>query len=794
MNNKTDVLGPIKQHLKDYLAEHGRAISGNRNVRCVNSMDRHPSASYLKGSGSPVLWCHGCKKAYDIFDCAHFLEDKPLEGRGFFKDNVMYLADKFGIEVKQNEVTEDQKEIMIKMKTHRHAADFIVKGYDSNSQVSKDLGDRGITDTIAKRLLIGGIESYDKYLNHMLEMGWTEPTLSSMGLTNRSIFKPRNIIFCVCNEHGSPVGFAARDVTWTKEKPTPKYTNSPNSDIYQKGHLLFNIHRAKQYKDGPIYVVEGYVDTATLDSVGINNVCSIGSTTFTKDHIRSLSDLGVKRLWFVLDGDDGGNDGIRLALDRITAFNVFDEIKIIKLPSGQDPDSFIKTFGAEAFTELEKMTGFEWTLDHMSHDADPEIICTQAIPMILSQENLVVRERMVKTLSNRTGVTETAIKAETDRILGSKETIKIREIDGICEGLKLNLTTKKNGDSPIEIISNALSKIKKVEKAYDANADLQVEYKSYIKMIKNKCKEDRALDGFPLNRFSKLQNALDGYPDHGCLMALGGKPGAGKTSLLRNVMWDLVTTNDNCMVLFMSIDDNRDRVLPALVAMDQEIPIRMVKKYSTIRNTDLLARWEAGWRRVEQHASQMIIRDASHGTTIDAMERYAEYMMEKNPDKKLAIVLDNFHLLTDYPHLGIREQNKQRSERLKKFTTEYKVPLIMTVELKKNDQGKPTMDSIMETGAVSYDSDVILLLHNDLHMNPESQTYWTYHDKIDQEHKKMPFLELIFAKNIEGDFSSKSLYFKFLSHMTRAEEHDGLIPTGGIDRSMPSRKWQDSPR
>ncbi len=122
----------------------------------------------------------------------------------------------------------------------------------------------------------------------------------------------------------------------------PKYLNSPASHIFDKSSILYGLHLAKQLiaKSSEVYIVEGQMDTVTLHQAGIENAVGISGTALTSEHIQILKRF-TKMIYLCLDSD---NAGVKATFSSIeTLANQDIEARIIQIPSGKDPDDFIKS-------------------------------------------------------------------------------------------------------------------------------------------------------------------------------------------------------------------------------------------------------------------------------------------------------------------------------------------------------------------------------------------------------------------------------------------------------------------
>jgi len=220
----------------------------------------------------------------------------------------------------------------------------------------------------------------------------------------------------------------------------------------------------------------------------------------------------------------------------------------------------------------------------------------------------------------------------------------------------------------------------------------------------------------------------------------------------------------------MSIDDSKSKILQGLISVTQDLPLARVRKPRRL-NEHEMHRWAHGWDLIREMKHRFIVFDAVDGTTTDHLENYIKQSQNDYPDKKVIAILDNFHKLTDYQSHDPRIKNTICSERLKYIATKYDVPVFMTVELRKSQSiyDEPTILDLKDTVQISYDTDYVWLMHNDLHLNKDSRWVWddpmeSSQDVLSGISKRRPILKLMIAKNKETDYKG-TIYFKFRDYM-----------------------------
>jgi len=216
------------------------------------------------------------------------------------------------------------------------------------------------------------------------------------------MFNDNRIIFTIHDSKGRPIGFTARALNHQSGAPR-KYINSSGSPIFKKSNVLYNAHRALNYKrkndTKVLYMVEGQADVVSLHNAGLESVVGISGTAFTDQHLEYIKKFDV--VIACLDSDDGGEKATRKVYSKYKE-STGKDIGLIKLPDGTDPDDFIKSNSLDAFLSLPTMLPEEWEIENESvmHGA---ILADYWIPRIVSMNSLY-HSRMISTLSRKSGI------------------------------------------------------------------------------------------------------------------------------------------------------------------------------------------------------------------------------------------------------------------------------------------------------------------------------------------------------------------------------------------------------
>ncbi len=322
---------------------------------CPFHDEKTPSFTVTPTKG--IYKCFGCGKAGDSIQ---FLMD--LEGLNY-PEALKYLASKYGIEIEESATPEE-----IARQTEKESL-LIVLSYAAqyyedllwNSDEGKSIGlsyfrERGFNhETIRKFGLGFSRETWDGLTKSAQEKGYSKEFLLKAGLSlenaeNTSLydrFRGR-VIFPIHNLTGKTIAFGARILK--SDKKQPKYLNSPETEVYHKSKVLYGLYQAKQAirHDDNCFLVEGYTDVISLHQGGIHNVVSSSGTSLTEDQIKLIHRY-TNNITVLYDGDVAGLKASMRGIDLILAQGL--DVKVVTFPDGEDPDSYARKIGGEAFKE-----------------------------------------------------------------------------------------------------------------------------------------------------------------------------------------------------------------------------------------------------------------------------------------------------------------------------------------------------------------------------------------------------------------------------------------------------------
>lgn len=328
---------------------------------CPFHGEKTPSFSISPSKG--IYKCFGCGKAGDS---VRFVMD--IEGLGY-GEALRHLAKKYGIDIQEEEMTDDQilrqneRESLFIMLDY--AKEFFKKQlYDTEEGKSIALPyfkERGFSDSTLQAFDLGySPEAWDALLKSALKQGFSQEIIEKAGLVTQKNeegkvydrFRNR-VIFPIHNVSGKIIAFGARILRNDAKSSQAKYLNSPETEVYHKSSSLYGIHQSKNElrRLDVCYLVEGYTDVISLHQAGIKNVVASSGTSLTIEQIKLIGRF-THHITVLYDGDSAGIKAALRGMDLILEEGL--QVNLVVFPEGQDPDSYVRKIGSEAFVEYIK--------------------------------------------------------------------------------------------------------------------------------------------------------------------------------------------------------------------------------------------------------------------------------------------------------------------------------------------------------------------------------------------------------------------------------------------------------
>ncbi len=412
-------------NIVDVIAEHVTLKRSGRNYLglCPFHADRKPS--FVVSEEKQIFRCFGCGAGGDVI--GFYMRFHNLD----FVEAVKELARKFDIPIDfgpESASTTRQKALF---EVNEKAQRFFTQMLWASSvgeEARAYLRERGLSKETAKTFGLGfAPPSSDSLASHLKLAGVDLSLAEEAGLLVRredgsfyDRFRQR-LIFPIYDLSGRVVGFGGRIIG----PGEPKYLNTPETKIYHKGSLLYGLLHTRNFIRTADFgfLVEGYLDLLSLFEAGVKEGAASLGTALTPQHVRQMKGL-AKEWYLVFDADEAGLRAAMRAAPICLNEGLFP--RVILLPEGEDPDSFVRKYGVRAFLALkdQALEIFDFLLESLKkkHPPTPEgklAAFRELEPALLALKDPVLLDLEIQKIAERLGISETAIR----RGLGQQQTV-----------------------------------------------------------------------------------------------------------------------------------------------------------------------------------------------------------------------------------------------------------------------------------------------------------------------------------------------------------------------------------
>jgi len=422
VRNTADIVDLISEYV--VLKKVGKNFLG----LCPFHAEKTPS--FTVSPEKQIFHCFGCGQGGNVFNFV--MQYQNLS----FPEAVRFVAKKYGIEISARNMSAAQKRKFAQreklFQINEDAVDYFRKALvdtSSGERGRKYLAKRRMTPEVIERFWLGyapmGWNNIVRYFSSK-KVPLDDVETTGLVIAKKGGYYDRfrdRIIFPILDIDQRVVGFGGRSL----DNSLPKYLNSPETPVYHKRSILYGLHANKEMcrKAGSVFIVEGYFDLLSLYCHGIKNVVATLGTALTQEHLRILKGY-AREFILVFDSD---NAGIKAAERSLSLFaEEKANIRIVILPEGRDPDSYVFEVGSEGFLRrVERALGImefliASAIDKYGLSPEGKIRIVDALKGPLrSLANGVSRSVYVRDLSERLNIDESVILREIRDSKGSEK-------------------------------------------------------------------------------------------------------------------------------------------------------------------------------------------------------------------------------------------------------------------------------------------------------------------------------------------------------------------------------------
>jgi DNA primase len=457
IRNAADVVDIISGHV--HLKKRGKNFIG----LCPFHQEKTPS--FTVSEDKQIYHCFGCGAGGNVFK--FLMEFKNIS----FVEAVEEIADHLGIKIDYDNAPPDQQQneleefFEINVLAARYFSDTLLKS-SLGEEAREYLKRRNIKSQTQKIFGIGFAPyGWDNFLSHSKENKIDLAKTKLLGLIDTNDkgeyydkFRGR-VIFPIFSPNGRVIAFGGRIMT--NQENTAKYLNSPESQIYSKRKSLYGLYHSKEEirKIDRAILVEGYMDLVSLFQAGVKNVVASSGTSLTEEQVQLLSRF-TKNIIILFDADPAGQKASLRSIEILLKQDF--EVKVISLPKGEDPDSYIIKYGKEKFDEevirarnfLEYQTAQFEEQGKFEDPAEMAKAIRELVRTLALVNDELKRNLLMKTIAKKFNLREKLIESELNTFLQQENrTTSVRPEQRAVDGSvpeKLNLPTKPEVENPYE--------------------------------------------------------------------------------------------------------------------------------------------------------------------------------------------------------------------------------------------------------------------------------------------------------------------------------------------------------
>lgn len=344
--------------LAEIVSEYVTLHKAGANLKGVCPFHADSDPSFNVNPARRFFHCFGCGASGDVFGFVMRIEGID------FTETAIRLAARAGVTLPERAATAEartREDRLREEQTHRfyvleEAAKFFEESLfsDGGGVARQALADRGINEAVRARFRLGyAPDAWTALIDHLARKQISQQDIESVGLavtrkTGSGYYdRFRNrLMFTITDPMGRPIGFSGRALSKEEAGQGAKYINSPETDEYKKGRVLYGLHQARVAlsKHREAVLVEGNFDVVSLSQAGIENVVAPLGTALTEDQAMLLR-RRVENVVIMFDGDDAGRKAAARAFPILARLSLASYS--VPLPAGEDPDSLVRNAGPD---------------------------------------------------------------------------------------------------------------------------------------------------------------------------------------------------------------------------------------------------------------------------------------------------------------------------------------------------------------------------------------------------------------------------------------------------------------
>ena len=394
-----------------------------------------------------------------------------------YAEALRWLANRYNVEVEETEVSPATRQLhqtadslyIINNFAQKFFSDLLLRSEEGRDIALSYLEERGFNAPVIDKFQIGYCSRQrDAFAKAAVAAQYNPDYLQKTGLVvmrdDQLVDNYRGrITFPIHNQTGKIIGFGARIIG--KNDRAPKYINTPENEIYSKSKILYGSYFARQAIDkaDECLLVEGYTDVISLHQAGIENVVASGGTSLTADQLRLIKKY-TSNLTIIYDGDAAGIKAALRGLDLALEEGL--QVQLVLIPDNDDPDSYVKKTGSEAFKKFVAgnkkdvvLFQLEVSLKDAGNDSHKKAAVVNRIAETISRlnktEDFTRQQDYIRQCSELLKIDEAGLNALVNKFI--RERITKQEIKAVSDDAKAAVGTEQepvaDGDDPLKLLN-----------------------------------------------------------------------------------------------------------------------------------------------------------------------------------------------------------------------------------------------------------------------------------------------------------------------------------------------------
>ena len=424
-------------NIVDVVSEFVTLKKSGANYKGLCPFHNEKTPSFIVSPARGTCHCFGCGKGGNAV--TFIMEHEQMT----YVEALRWLANKYHIEIKERELTSQEKEEQSKRESMyivnewagHYFEDLLHNHADGVAIGMQYFRSRGFRDDVIRDFHLG-FDLTDRLAlgRAALQKGYKEEFLLSTGIcykNDRGELIDRyagRVVFPWIGVSGKVVGFTARVLDQRTKGVNQKYVNSPDSDIYHKDHELYGIWQAKKTiaKEDCVFMVEGQADVISMYQCGIKNVVANSGTALSIHQIHMLHRF-TSNITLIYDGDAAGIHAALRGTDMLLSEGM--NLKVLLLPDGQDPDEFARSHGADEFKQFiadHQMDFIQFKTQLLLRgETDPTkraAAVSSIVESISVIQNQILRDTYIHDCAQRIGMSETTLINQMNAFIRARRT------------------------------------------------------------------------------------------------------------------------------------------------------------------------------------------------------------------------------------------------------------------------------------------------------------------------------------------------------------------------------------